>query len=62
MLMAVAVSSVTPSRCAVRYRLPDERQIRSVPSLQADLENGVNLEQTIRLRKKSLNSTALWVR
>ncbi|MFP1463374.1 hypothetical protein ACLB1E_27385 [Escherichia coli] len=31
-------------------------------SLQADLENGVNLEQTIRIAKRSLNSTALWVR
>lgn len=31
-------------------------------SLQSDLENGVNLEATIRLREESLNSTALWVR
>ncbi len=62
MHMAVAVSSVTTVALAVRYRLPDERQTGTVHFSAGDLENGVNLEQTIRLREEIADSTALWVR
>ncbi|QUJ07027.1 hypothetical protein KCP70_21115 [Salmonella enterica subsp. enterica] len=49
----MVVSSVTTaSRSAVRYRLPDERQIRAVTSLQSDLENWRKSGATIRLREE----------
>ncbi len=62
MLMAVVVSSVTTVALRVRYRLPDERQTCTVHLSAGYLENGVNLEQTIRLREEIAESTALWVR
>ncbi len=38
--------------CAVRYRLPDERQYAQFQSLQEKLESGEDLEATIRLREE----------